>query len=553
MPLSGKFATVAALAALGLGAWTVEAYQRYEHALEPLPIQRHPPRAVPGKRLHWSEVEVPARPPETEATAKRGNELFQQYCAECHGREGNGDGPAARAFNPLPRSFPTGEYRLKTTPSSSLPTPGDLYRTISTGILASRMPGFSHLAADDRWALVAVVISLTAVTNPDFDEKQPIDEDNWKTRNRYALNAPEAPIALPPAPPLDPEAPARGHTIFVREGCSKCHGDEGRGDGPGVDAIKDLRGIPVLPADYTRLLTHSKGGADRADVFRDVTTGLAIMPAFSQVSEKDRWDVAAWVRSKAAPDELTPPKPYPELADDRAIFAKNCAGCHGPDGHGDGPALGFLDVEPRDLTSAIYKWKSTPVGELPCDEDLERILQRGVPGTAMPSWLLMPEVERVALVRYLKFIAPRFKASGRVPRAPISVPFAPRDLETPARIAQGKELYESWGCTRCHGERGRGDGPLAPVLQDIWGYPVRPRDLVAAPLHAGEAPEDTYRVLTVGVEGTPMPAFGVLLSEDERYSLVAYVRDLRHRGVDGAPFVAPPKKPEGVAPATSQQ
>jgi mono/diheme cytochrome c family protein len=131
---------------------------------------------------------------------------------------------------------------------------------------------------------------------------------------------------------------------------------------------------------------------------------------------------------------------------------------------------------------------------------------------------------------YLKAIAPRFSATGREPRRPVAIPFAPRDLDSPGRVALGKDLFGKWGCTSCHGSKGNGDGPLANVLQDIWGFPVRPRDLVHAPLHAGEAPEDTFRVLTVGVEGTPMPSFGAALGDPERWALVAFVRDLRKGG-----------------------
>jgi hypothetical protein len=62
---------------------------------------------------------------------------------------------------------------------------------------------------------------------------------------------------------------------------------------------------------------------------------------------------------------------------------------------------------------------------------------------------------------------------------------------------------------------------------------VRPRDLAAGALHAGDAAEDTFRVLTVGVEGTPMPAFGAVLGEADRYSLVAYIDELRRRQEGG--------------------
>jgi mono/diheme cytochrome c family protein len=82
----------------------------------------------------------------------------------------------------------------------------------------------------------------------------------------------------------------------------------------------------------------------------------------------------------------------------------------------------------------------------------------------------------------------------------------------------------------CHGPKGYGDGPLSGFLQDVWGYPVKPRNLVGSELRGGSSAEDVFRVVTVGVEGTPMPSFGALLKDDERWALVAYVRKLRNGG-----------------------
>jgi mono/diheme cytochrome c family protein len=36
------------------------------------------------------------------------------------------------------------------------------------------------------------------------------------------------------------------------------------------------------------------------------------------------------------------------------LFAKHCAGCHGPTGKGDGPAAAALTPKPKDLTDKAY-------------------------------------------------------------------------------------------------------------------------------------------------------------------------------------------------------
>jgi mono/diheme cytochrome c family protein len=40
--------------------------------------------------------------PVSHTSAASGKEMFMQYCASCHGREGKGDGPAAAALNTPP-------------------------------------------------------------------------------------------------------------------------------------------------------------------------------------------------------------------------------------------------------------------------------------------------------------------------------------------------------------------------------------------------------------------------------------------------------------------
>ncbi|HEX2492478.1 MAG TPA: cytochrome c [Steroidobacter sp.] len=41
-----------------------------------------------------------------------GAQVYQQYCATCHGPAGKGDGPASAGLNPKPASFATKSFRL---------------------------------------------------------------------------------------------------------------------------------------------------------------------------------------------------------------------------------------------------------------------------------------------------------------------------------------------------------------------------------------------------------------------------------------------------------
>jgi putative copper resistance protein D len=87
-----------------------------------------------------------------------------------------------------------------------------------------------------------------------------------------------------------------------------------------------------------------------------------------------------------------------------------------------------------------------------------------------------------------------------------------------AAIEQGGRLYHQH-CAACHGATGQGDGPAGR------GLPRRPADLRAAHVGAHTA-GDLYWWITHGIPAGGMPGFSGQLSEEERWSLVNYVRAL---------------------------
>lgn len=105
-----------------------------------------------------------------------------------------------------------------------------------------------------------------------------------------------------------------------------------------------------------------------------------------------------------------------EQGNPRGLYREHCAHCHGVTGDGMGPTAAFLNPYPRDYRKGQYKFKSTPVGSRPTHEDLRKILIDGIPGTAMPSFKLLPADEIEALVQYVKYLSIR----GEVERAIVS-------------------------------------------------------------------------------------------------------------------------------------
>jgi mono/diheme cytochrome c family protein len=89
------------------------------------------------------------------------------------------------------------------------------------------------------------------------------------------------------------------------------------------------------------------------------------------------------------------------------LFRRHCVHCHGINGDGRGPTARFLNPYPRDYRQAVYKFKSTYRSARPTDDDLHRVLMNGVPGTAMPSFSLLPSSEVDALIEYVKYLSMR--------------------------------------------------------------------------------------------------------------------------------------------------
>ena len=88
-----------------------------------------------------------------------------------------------------------------------------------------------------------------------------------------------------------------------------------------------------------------------------------------------------------------------EQGNARGLYRTHCVNCHGITGDGVGPTATFVNPYPRDFRRGLYKFKSTPKGEKPTDEDLRLIIVNGIPGTAMPAYQALPDRDAQALQR----------------------------------------------------------------------------------------------------------------------------------------------------------
>ena len=88
------------------------------------------------------------------------------------------------------------------------------------------------------------------------------------------------------------------------------------------------------------------------------------------------------------------PSALPDLEQGSQLFARNCASCHGPAGHGDGPAAAALKPKPADFHSAEVMDGLTPFKAF-------NVIRFGVNGTAMAPFSTLDEKQRWALAFYL--------------------------------------------------------------------------------------------------------------------------------------------------------
>ena len=103
--------------------------------------------------------------------------------------------------------------------------------------------------------------------------------------------------------------------------------------------------------------------------------------------------------------------------------------------------------------------------------------------------------------------------------AALGVPLDEVPAEPPS-LARGTQVFRT-NCTSCHGDLGRGDGPLAK------GMEPKPADLSDAAALRDQSPLDYYRRVSIGVVGTAMPAFETRLSAEDRWAVALYASVLR--------------------------
>ncbi|MDA0999011.1 MAG: ethylbenzene dehydrogenase-related protein [bacterium] len=194
----------------------------------------------------------------------RGKAVYGRECAICHGISGKGDGEAAYLLFPGPRDFTSKIYKFRSTFQGEPPKRSDIVRTLKLGLPGSTMPSFISIPDNDLQAVAEYVLSFSG-----FEER--------------AEELPKLPAKVPP---VSKAWLVKGKAAYLKYGCNKCHGDKGDGKGESAPTLRDHKGRPILPNDYTRGVF--KGGGDPVSIMMRVMTGIegTPMPSHGDILEK---------------------------------------------------------------------------------------------------------------------------------------------------------------------------------------------------------------------------------------------------------------------------
>lgn len=326
----------------------------------------------------------------------RGKRVFETKaeCSKCHGDTGRGDGPSAFELK-ADEGHPIMPANIRRGPSyfKRIADASDLISVLTTGLPGTPMPSYKSSLTDQE------LLDLAAYT-----------ESLWQIESRPKVE--RDPQGVDPPSPRATQV-ALGELTYLAT-CAGCHGKLGRGDGA---ASADLNPKPAnLTAGVFKFKSTPEGSfPSHEDLRRTLRQGVpgSSMPAWDLHAESELSAVIAYLMETAdgsARDGRpvgTPPAPMAQLQSaearerGKALYATNCAVCHGDDGRGDGPFAAMLadyrgeKLPPRNFREQPFKAGADP-------ETVFRTISYGFEGTMMPGFAnALGEEQRWDLVAFV--------------------------------------------------------------------------------------------------------------------------------------------------------
>jgi mono/diheme cytochrome c family protein len=180
----------------------------------------------------------------------------------------------------------------------------------------------------------------------------------------------------------------------------------------------------------------------------------------------------------------------PDPANGKVLFDQKCSQCHGNRGLGDGPQAAQLAVPAAALGLSEVASQFTPA-------EWYTVVSHGDMQKFMPAFSNLTDRQRWDVVSYAMSLSTSVQM-----------------------VSQGKVLYES-NCSGCHGPSGDGHGAEASNLAS------QPAAFTNQSFMAQVSSARLYQAISSGI-APDMPAYTSTLDDNQRWSLVSYLRSLTY-------------------------
>ncbi|MBX3332005.1 MAG: c-type cytochrome [Nitrospira sp.] len=227
------------------------------------------------------------------ASVERGKGLYKEYCAQCHGFTGKGDGPAASGLEPKPAIHAN-------IPFEKLPMEY-LYNVINHGGPAvgksPNMPYWGLTIGQQGVADVIAYLKVTFKGIPDMAAAGGDAQGGACVQPRKTAKAPEDFLAKTSPLPSSAGTIRAGKELFLRTAqpaaCVMCHGEQGDGKG--------LMGAALVPP--PRNFTCGTMMRDIPDgqlfwIIKNGSPGTGMM-SFASLPDEQVWQLVHYIRSLA--------------------------------------------------------------------------------------------------------------------------------------------------------------------------------------------------------------------------------------------------------------
>jgi len=337
-------------------------------------------RHAPGHAGETAPAATPFKPLKEGIRAVRGSQVYRDRCVSCHGRQGDGQGPAAAGLD---------------KPVPDFTAPQALVTYTAARMLTALRQGHGTAAGKDG--------------------KSPLSEQDAKDVVDFIGDAFMLPSGTADA--------SVGRKIFART-CSVCHGDRGNA------ASWAKNSLDPPPFDFT---SYKAKKLSRRHMINTVTYGSeksAMVGFATQLSQNEIAAVVDYIRQafifpeKLADEGKTPPAGSPpgghghnheggshemarafagglsgDVTRGKKLYQSNCSACHGVQGNGDGPRAYFIFPRPENFTGKRARAELNR-------PHLFQSIAKGITGTVMPAWATVLTDQQIADVA--EFIFSRF-------------------------------------------------------------------------------------------------------------------------------------------------